>query len=277
MTAVLLALGSAAAFGAMSVAIRAGLREGADASAVALATLTVSFGVALAASLVRHDYAGAWRFFLAGVLAPGLSQLLFTLAVRDAGASRTSVAVGTAPLFALTIAFVFLGEPVRAPFILGAVAVVAGGVLLAAEQGRPGHLRVRGLVFALGASVMFAVRDNIVRALHAHGSPETVAAATMLAGVAVTLAFARRPPAAADLRRFAPAGVLFGLSYLCLFEAYFHGRVSVVSPLVATESLWGVALAAIAFRGAEGVGRRLVLGALVVVAGGVLIGIAARS
>ena len=30
--------------------------------------------------------------------------------------------------------------------------------------------------------------------------------------------------------------------YVCLFEAYFRGRVTVVSPLVATESLWGVAL-----------------------------------
>ena len=70
----------------------------------------------------------------------------------------------------------------------------------------------------------------------------------------------------------APAGVLFGLSYVCLFEAYFHGRVSVVSPLVATESLWGVGLSALLIRQTEGVGRRLALGALLVVAGGVLIG-----
>ena len=68
------------------------------------------------------------------------------------------------------------------------------------------------------------------------------------------------------------AGILFGVSYLCLFEAYFRGRVTVVSPLVATESLWGVGLAALVFRRAEGVGTRLVLGAALVVAGGVLIG-----
>jgi hypothetical protein len=49
--------------------------------------------------------------------------------------------------------------------------------------------------------------------------------------------------------------------------------VTVVSPLVATESLWGVGLAALLFRGTEGVGRRLAIGALLVVAGGVLIGI----
>ena len=54
------------------------------------------------------DLAGIWPFLLAGVLGPGCSQLLFTLAVRDAGPSRTSVTVGTAPLFSVAIALVLL-------------------------------------------------------------------------------------------------------------------------------------------------------------------------
>jgi uncharacterized membrane protein len=72
---------------------------------------------------------------------------------------------------------------------------------------------------------------------------------------------------------FAPAGVCFGLSYVCLFEAYYRGRVSVVSPLVATETLWGVGLSALLLRRSELVGRRLLAGAVLMVAGGVLIGI----
>jgi len=81
-----------------------------------------------------------------------------------------------------------------------------------------------------------------------------------------------RAPTGRELRLLAPAGVFFGLSYICLFEAYFRGRVSVVSPLVATESLWGVGLAAVLIRHTEGMGKRLALGALLVVAGGALIG-----
>jgi drug/metabolite transporter (DMT)-like permease len=277
MMVVLLALASAATFGAMTVAIRAGIRDSSDAMGAALATMTVAFAVVLAASLVRHDYSGAWRFFLAGLLAPGISQLLFTMSVREVGASRTSVAVGAAPLFALVLAFALLGEPVRVPLVVGGLAIVGGGILLASERDRPDHLRRRGLFFALGAAVLFAVRDNIIRALHAHGSPETVAAATMLAGMLVALAFTRAAPTGRQLRHLAPAGLLFGVSYVCLFEAYFHGRVSVVSPLVATESLWGVGLAALYFRGTEGVGRRVVFGAVAIVAGGVLIGVAAGT
>ena len=272
MTAVALALGSAALFGGMTVAIRLGLRGLPDAGGATLATVMVALAVVLAAAAVRHDATGAWPFLLAGLLAPGASQVLFTLAVGEIGASRTSVAVGAAPLVAVAIALVFLDEPLRAPLLVGAVAVVAGGVLLAAERDRPGHLRARGLLFAAGAATFFATRDNVVRALHAHAAPETAAAATLVAGTVAAALWTRRPPTRLELRRFAPAGVMFGLSYVLLFEAYWRGRVTVVSPLVATESLWGVALSALLIRHTEGMGRRLAIGALLIVAGGAVIG-----
>jgi drug/metabolite transporter (DMT)-like permease len=156
--------------------------------------------------------------------------------------------------------------------VLGALAIVLGGVALASERERPEHVRAAALLFAVGATVFFAVRDNIVRALHAHANPEAAAAATFLGGLVVALLWARKPPSRRELTRLAPAGICFGISYICLFEAYFRGRVSVVSPLVATESLWGVGLSALLLRH-ERVGKRLALGALLVVAGGVLIGL----
>ena len=274
MTAVLLALGSAALFGGMTVALRLALPGLPNASGATLATVVVALAVAVAASLVRHDFHGVWPFLLTGLLAPGGSQALFTLAVREIGASRTSVAVGAAPLVAVAIALVFLDEPLRLPLVVGALAIVAGGVLLAAERDRPGHLRARGLLFAAGAATMFATRDNLIRALHADASPQTAAAATLLAGAVVAALWTRRAPTRVELRRLAPAGVMFGLSYVLLFEAYWRGRVTVVSPLVATESLWGVGLAALLVRHTEGMGRRLALGALLVVAGGAVIGAA---
>jgi drug/metabolite transporter (DMT)-like permease len=271
-TAVLLALASAALFGGMTVGVRLGLRGGGDAAGAALATVIPALLVTLAAALVRHDVHHAWPFLLAGLLAPGGSQILFTLAIREIGASRTSVAVGGAPLVAVAIALVFLDEPLRVVLVLGALAVVAGGILLAAERDRPGHLRARGLLYAAGAAVLFATRDNLARALHGRASPETAAAATLIAGTLLAAVWTRRAPTRRELVRLAPAGVLFGLSYVCLFEAYWRGRVSVVSPLIATESLWGVGLSALLIRQTEGVGRRLALGALLVVAGGALIG-----
>ena len=109
--------------------------------------------------------------------------------------------------------------------------------------------------------LLFAVRDNLVRALHAHATPGSGRRWRRCSAAPSSPAFfARRAPTRRELRRLAPAGLLFGLSYLCLFEAYFRGRVTVVSPLVATESLWGVGLSALLLRRTELVGRRLVVG-----------------
>ena len=55
-------------------------------------------------------------------------------------------------------------------------------------------------------------------------------------------------------------------------EAFDRGRVTVVAPLNATQSLWAVLLAALVLGRSEAIGRRLVLAAVLVVAGGVLIG-----
>ena len=273
-----LALVSAALFGAMTVAVRLGMA--ADAGRAALATIVPAVPVALAAVAVdaafgaRLDAGDAWPFALAGLLAPGGSQLFFTLAIRDAGPSRASVAVGTAPLVAVAIALLALDEPPRAGLLAGALLVVAGGLLLAAERRRPDHVRLVGLAFAVAATLLFATRDNLVRWLASDQTarPTVAAAASLIAGALLAAAYARALPSVSELRALTPAGVCFGLSYVCLFEAYYRGRVSVVSPLVATESLWGVGFSALVLRTRDAIGPRVVAGAVLVVAGGALIG-----
>ena len=176
--------------------------------------------------------------------------------------------VGGAPLVAVAIALILLGEPLRVPLVVGAIAIVAGGALLAVERDRPGHIRRLGpRVRRRRCGALRDARQPRPRAAHAC-EPGTAAAATLLSGAFVAALWTRRPPTTRELRTLAPAGLFFGLSYVCLFEAYFRGRVSVVSPLVATESLWGVALAALLIRHTEGMGRRLAIGALLVVVGG---------
>jgi len=196
------------------------------------------------------------------------------VAIRESGSSRVSMIFGTAPLVSVTIALVFLNEPASAPLIAGAVLIVAGGVLLARERERPAHLNRIGLVLAFAGATLFAIRDNLVRHL-AVGStavPPAVAAAAALLGGTVLIAVWARQGIGRRWIPFLPAGVFFGASYVCLFEAYYRGRVTVVAPLVAIESLVGVALSAVLLRDSELVGRRLVFAAALVVAGGALIG-----
>jgi drug/metabolite transporter (DMT)-like permease len=286
----------------MSVALRMALDRDPDVALGTIATAGTALAVALVAAAAETPARGlhlssAWPFLLAGLLSPGAAQILVTVAIRDSGSSRVSMIFGTAPLVSVTIALVFLGEPASAPLIAGAVLVVAGGVLLTRERERPAHLNRLGLVFAFAGATLFAVRDNLVRHL-AVGStavPPAVAAAAALLGGTVLIALwavsaageaggarpdDRAPSALPGAREgigrrwltFLPAGVLFGASYVSLFEAYYRGRVTVVAPLVAIESLFGVALSAWLLRHSELVGKRLVFGALLIVAGGALIG-----
>jgi drug/metabolite transporter (DMT)-like permease len=277
--AVVLGLASAVLFGATTVAMRVAFRRDALAEGGALFTVLVAIAVVLPFAAVQGGLTtGVWPFVVAGLLGPGVSQYLFTFAVREAGAARTSVVIGTAPLFSIAIAVVLLGEPLEAALVAGAILIVAGGSLLVGERERPEHFKVRGLGLALVATIIFAARDNLVRwlSIDTDVSSGLAALATLAAGAVVMTVFvlvSRAPLRAHDARAFAPAGVVFGLSYICLFEAYYRGLVTVVSPLVATESLWGVLLAAVVLGRSERVGRRLVVGAALVVAGGVVIGV----
>jgi len=280
-SAIALALVSAALFGAMSVTLRFALRGGASAELGAFVTILAALSVALVFAAARgiHDVAAVWPFLLAGLIAPGSSQVLFTLAIRDAGPSRTSVLVGTAPLFSVVLALTLLDEPLVPMLIVGAVLIVAGGALLVGERVRPESFRLMGYLFAVVATVLFAARDNLLRHLAidtdvpaALAAVATLASGTLVVGGYAAVRSASNRLQLGGVRLFALAGIWFGLSYAALFEAYYRGRVTVVSPLVATESLFGVLLSALLIGRSELIGKRLIAGALLIVAGGMLIG-----
>jgi drug/metabolite transporter (DMT)-like permease len=280
--AILLASLASLFFGALAVTMRLCFRSGATAGAVALATTGGAFAVAAVIALAVRGTSGVtahsvWPFVVAGFVAPGLSQLLFVRAIELIGASRTAVLVGIAPLVSSAFALVLLDEPLRAGLVGGTVAIVLGGLLLARESERS---RARTLGFVVGAiaAVAIAARDNFVRwAAKANELPGTTAAALSLAAASALLLvlFARGDPAPlrSEWRAVVASAVLLGLAYACLLEALDRGRVTVVTPLYATESLWAVIFAAFLLRRSEAVGRRLVAAAVLMVAGGVLIGI----
>src|SRR5689334_19334382 len=184
----------------MSVAVRIALRNVPDVELGSFAMSSIALALSGVIGLAASRGAGlrdAWPFLVAGVIAPGASQIFFVRAVRDAGAARTSVLMGTAPLVAVAIALTILAEPVSAALILGGLLVVSGGIALANERVRPEDFRRLGVLFAIVATALFAVRDNVIRAI-AKGSdvpPLVAAPVSLLAGtttVALYLLITRR-------------------------------------------------------------------------------------
>lgn len=290
MDAVLLACLAGAFFGILSVAVRYGLAAGGDPESGAVVSSGTGFVLALVvaagAGVDASDFdpAAIWPFILAGAVVPGLAQVIFVRAVRDAGPSRTAVLIGTAPLLSALLALALLDEPFSIGLALGTVLVVGGAAALAGERSRPAHFRIVGAVLALLCAALFALRDNAVRwaAVDTDVSPFLAAAVSLgaawLAGVVYLLVVrggVRRVSARLTRRLvwFLPAGVCLGIAYVALLEAFDRGKVTIVAPLNGTQSLWAVVFSAILLHRTEAVGRRLVLAALLVVAGGALIGV----
>jgi drug/metabolite transporter (DMT)-like permease len=277
-----------ALFGAFAVAIRHGLSRGVQVEIGATVTAVGGFLVVTAIAIVSGAFGGhigardVLVFAAIGAAVPGLSQIAFTQAVRHAGAARTAVLIGVAPLLSFALAAIFLGEGLNAGLVAGAALIVVACASLSFERTRPEDFRTLGAVLALLCAGLFAVRDTLVRWASGDATLDPVlrtvvslAAAALVLAAWCALTQRTRPPMRVReaIRPFLPAGVCLGAAYLCVIVALDRGRVTVVAPLNATQSLWGVIFAAAFMGRREAIGPRLIAAAVVVVAGGVLIGV----
>lgn len=270
----------------MTVAVRQGLVRGGDPALGGVVMTSTAFVVAAALALVTSlgdglDAGALLAFGAIGLFVPGLSQLLFILAVRHAGPSRAAILIGTAPLGSVLLAMALLDEPLRPVLLAGTALIVAGGAALALDPGRPAGFRTIGIAFALACAALFAGRDNAVRWIARDDDvpPLQATAVTLLAAALATACYAvlarrdlSRRAVRVATRAFLPAGLLLAIAYAALVTGFDRGDVGIVAPLNATQSLWGVAFAALVYRRHEAIGRRTVLAGVLVVLGGALIG-----
>ncbi|MEZ5098855.1 MAG: DMT family transporter [Thermoleophilia bacterium] len=289
MAAILLACLAGAGFGALAVASRWGLTRGGDPETGGLASASIGAVVAVIAAAVsgigpddlRWDE--LWPFLVLGLAVPGVAQIIFVRAVRAIGPSRSAILIGTVPFLSVLLAIGLLDERPNVWLWIGTVLIVVGGALLAWEPTRPEGFRAIGILFAFTCAIMFGFRDVAVRwaAEGRDPPPLAAAAATLLAatvGSAAYLLLFRRGDLGARLRRaypaFLPSGLMLGVAYCSLLEAFERGRVAIVAPLNATQSLWALVFAwAVLGRRSEAIGLQLAAASLLVVAGSAIIGV----
>lgn len=262
--------------------MRRGLARVADVGAGSAVIAILAFALVAVTAVVSgsdFDAGELWPFLVLGAAVPGLSQLLVVQAVQAAGASRAGILFGMAPLFSAFIAIVAFDEPLRWPLAAGTLLVVGGGVALAWERERPVDYRAYGAALAVTVAAAFGLRDNVARTVSEDVAADALAQSTaILLGASIVLLanLLRRPSALPRVRAafapFAGSAVLTALAQTTLLASLDRARVTVVAPLAGTGVLWTVVLAAIFLGRSELVGRRLVVVALLVVAGSTLVG-----
>jgi DME family drug/metabolite transporter len=217
-------------------------------------------------------------FLVAGLVAPGLARLVFFVGVDRVGVARAASVLGTAPLFAVIMAVLTLGERPSALLLLGAACIVGGGTLLSRRGRAETGWRRRDLGFPLLAALGFAMLDVVSRAgLRDYPHPLIAAGAATLTSLAVMWGIAgRRGLGGLRLERAGLAflvlsGLAEGVAHLTMWRALAVGDVSIVSPLVNAHPIFAVSLAALFLRDLERVTWQVALAAAVIITGIVLV------
>lgn len=265
------------------VAVRWALdRTGAPSMAGAFVGIASSAALVLALAIVfggaAPDGSDMWRFAIVGAVAPGSSQGLFLASIRSIGPSRSSVLVGTAPMFGVLLAIALLGERWELAILLGTSLTVLGGAFISWESGR--GLLHAGALFALATAMTFGMRDVIAREVTTGTNLSTLWSAAIVLGSAsvvlwVMMSAVERGRVAKGLSAAFPefllSGLMIGLALPMLLAALSRGRVGIVTPLSnATQNTVVVVVSGIVF-GARERSARVVLALAMVVGGGVLI------
>lgn len=220
------------------------------------------------------------RFGLVGAIAPGSSQGLFVASIGAIGPSRSSVLIGTSPMFSVLLAIVFLDESWQLAIIAGTVLTVLGGALISWEPGE--GFRRLGVLFAIATALTFAVRDVTARQFTTETELSSWWAGAVVLGaaalvLAAMLAVQQRRGAVRAVRdslpHFVPSGLMIGLALPVLLEALDRGQVGVVAPLSnAVQHIAVVVLGAAVFGAGERTPRVLVALVLIVVGGSLIAG-----
>lgn len=247
--ALVIALLSAVGFAVGMVTSRVGLRtlDARSGAALSIPSATILFVVAapFALDTTGFDLRAVLLFAAVGLIFPVSVTLLTFRSNELLGPTVASAVSGTAPLFALLTASVFLGEQVPPQAAVSAVGVVAGVALLSWKRGA-----VR-LGF-IGWTLLWPLAGAVMRAFAQTGAkaglliwPNAFAAGLVgyLVSCSVVLAANRlrgsaRPKLSRrDIAWFAGTGVLNGGAVLLMYFALSMAPVWVVAPIIASYPL----------------------------------------
>jgi drug/metabolite transporter (DMT)-like permease len=214
-----------------------------------------------------------------GLFVPGFTTFLMFTGIERLGASVPAALSSSSPLFAIVLALLFLEERPTPTNLLGALSII-GGLVCLSWRGQTRTWRTRDLLFPLAAAFIYAIRDNLVRfGLLITPTPilgATIAATTSALAVGAAY-FAVSGPSRwagatlSGLLFFLATGFLNFLAYVAMFTALGLDRVSIVSPVVHSFSLFVLPLTFFLLRGVEQITLRKIVATALAVLGVLLI------
>jgi DME family drug/metabolite transporter len=220
-------------------------------------------------------------FIAAGATGPFLARMLLFNGMARVGVSVATPLYNIQVLFAVIGGVLFFNETLT-PFVgLGTVVLLGGVVLLTLDssggsKGKP--RRLVDMAFPLASGFFFAI-SFMLRKWGLQITPEVFLGLAMMASTSFFTAFVLAPvqgkplsfPKGHPLVMFAIAGLLTNVAQLFSLTAILRGDLVVVIPLQNTQPLFALLLSALFLRRLERVTPMIIAGAMLMVAGAVLV------
>ena len=292
MLAVALALSTAILFALNAIALRRATAHGPPLAGLlvsAIVSLPVIAMIVMATGEYRHYReigSAAGLFALAGLVEFVIGGALFYTAISLIGSSRTSVLVGTYPVFSLVLAASILNEQIGLLVAVGGLLVILGPIVLARGEARsplapePRSGTSRGILLALGAAAGWGLGPIFIKsALDLAPFPllgNLIAYITSLAVMSALVAEPRFRRSVMSLSRqavgwYVMAAIIGSVAQVLHFLALGEGDVSVVVLLIQTQVFFIILLTVLFNRTLETVRPHVIVGASLVVVGAGLI------
>src|SRR3972149_3688737 len=222
---------------------------------------------------------GVGFFVAAGVFAPAIGQTLGYVGMEKIGVARSAPIVNTSPIFSAIFAVFMLGEGWTRQNMLGTCLVILGIIVLSSSNPAAGEWRKKDIIYPLLGAVAFGISTTLRKSgLMTVPLPLLAAAVTVGTAFVVLLLIIRVRGGRRALKFHRQSdGWMFGAALvntgaiLSFFSALNLGKVVRVEPLVACNPLLTILWAAIFLRQIERLSPRIIFGALVTVAGTVLV------
>jgi drug/metabolite transporter (DMT)-like permease len=283
MTAIALAIAAAAFLGSALVLTQFGLRYVAPLPGAAISIPAFTLLFICAAPLLLRGETIVWSavpiFAAVGLVFPAVLTLLTFEGNRLLGPVITGALGNLSPLFAVALAVLLLGEPLRQLQFAGLLVIVAGVLIITVTRPQDvRNWRHWTLLLPLAAAALRGLMQPTIKlGLELWPSPIAAGLTGYIVSALVVLIFARIKTghfiADAPMRGrlwFVSVGICNGIGVLLMYAALGNGPVSLVAPLVATYPLMTVGLSALMLGKIDGTSR-LAAGTALTVAGVVLL------
>ena len=254
--------------------------------ASALVGATVGVSIAAIVSLILALLSGSsfpdsevlWKFAIVGIIAPGSSQGLFVSSIGSIGPARTSILIGTSPVFSVLLAVIFLDESWKTTIMIGTLLTVVGSALISWEKGI--QFRQIGIIFAVATSLTFGIRDVVARHFNLgtdvsswwSGTVVLIAASiTLWVFVSIKFGTTWKSQTRKALPEFIPSGIMIGLALPLLLEALNKGAVNIVAPLALASQNIAIVILSGWFFGSRERTSQVILAMILIFIGGIVV------